>query len=305
MTNKEALQKLKDISNKLQTVDYSEIVFTIKSSIKKVPIPLAKLRQKTPVDRARINGGEKLFTKVDQLNYITDKSIIDNYMKEYGRANKPHQPMFYGAVESTLLGKQRATALYEISKLLQDRNSVNIPGELYTVSRWKNKEELMLAEIVFAKEAIKTNPDTKRAFNKQVELAKQLNLPDIDFYMDMLIFFSEEFAREKRTHHDYKISNAYTELILTHPDVQGISYPSVPTKFMGQNVVFSPQVIDNFFTIETLVTQRVHKNAGYVFVNNHKNCENPQNDPNNLVWVDVDPKHIASWEKIKQSLKIN
>lgn len=241
---------------------------------------------------------------MEQLSYITDKDIIDNYMTEFGRANKPHQPMFYGAIESTLLDTQRITALYEISKLLQDKNSINIPGELYTISRWRNNEELMLAEIVFAVEAIKTNPDTKRAFDKQISFAKQLNLPDIDFYIEMLIFFSEQFAREKNTHHDYKISTAYTEIILNHPDVQGVAYPSVATRFMGENVVFPPNIVNKYITVETLATQRVHKNKDYPFLNNHKNCFNPQNHPNNLIWVDVNAKYIAPWEKIKQHLRI-
>lgn len=74
--------------------------------------------------------------------------------------------MFYGAIESSLIGHQRITALAETSELFQNPDAINFDGELYTVSRWSNAQELFLAEIVFSKEAIDTNPDIKKAFEK-------------------------------------------------------------------------------------------------------------------------------------------
>ena len=303
MTKKDALDTLMDLSGRLEKVDFESILNLFRVFIKEIPIPIAKLEKNTCIDRARPNEGNDLFLKVADLDFITDQTVIDRRLIEFGRANMPHQPMFYGAIESTLVPTNRITALYEVSELLQDRNnSVNIPGELYTVSRWRNSEELFLAEVVFAKDAIKNNPDTKRAFDKQLAFSNQLNSEDKDFFINLIFFISNEFARTKATHHDYKISAAYTELALTCSQIHGIAYPSVATNYFGQNVVFLPSVRKKYINIETLATQRIHKNKLPVLINNHKNCENPDVNPDNLVWVDMDSKYIASEAAVRKHL---
>ena len=104
MSNIEALAELRRLSTKLDTVDYTDIVDILKHSIKKIPIPVAILHQNSSIDRVRKNSGETLFTNVhEQLSYIKDKVVIDTILTEFGRANTPHQPMFYGAVESSLV----------------------------------------------------------------------------------------------------------------------------------------------------------------------------------------------------------
>jgi hypothetical protein len=302
MTNREGLNKLKELSDQLEKVEYEDIINILKNTVKRIPIPLAKLRAKSAVDRARKNIGEKMFTSVEQLSYIKDKNVIDNYLTEFGRANKPHQPIFYGAVETTDMKHQRITAIAETSELFQDPNGINLKGELYTVSRWRNQEELTLAEVVFASEAIKVNPDIRRAFEKQTEFAKQEGQDDLEFYTDFLVFISDQFAREKQTHHDYKISTAYVDLVLKHPDVQGVSFPSVQTKYVGVNVLFEPEVIDKYFTVEVLATQRFYKNVQKMYLANHKNCINPNACLDNLIWSDLDPKYLTPEEYIQKYL---
>lgn len=303
MTKIDALDKLKDISGRLDTVEFEFILDLFQVFIGRIPIPIAKLEKNTCIDRARLNDGNNLFTKVAALDFINDPDTIDKNLTEFGRANIPHQPMFYGATESTLIRTNRITALYEVSELLQDReNSINIPGELYTVSRWRNNEELSLAEVVFAADAVRNNPDTQRAFHKQLTFAEQLNSDDKDFFIDLIIFISNEFARKKVTHHDYKISAAYAALALRCSHIQGIAYPSVATDYYGQNVVFSPDMRRKYITVETLATQRVYKNKLPVFINNHKNCENPNADPDNLIWVDVKKEFVASHTNIMKHI---
>jgi hypothetical protein len=288
MNPRKALDRLVTLSPILEHVPYEEIVAIMKESIVKIPIPVAKLKADTFIDRARKNIGETLFSDVhDNLSYIKDPHFIANLLTDYGRANKPHQAMFYGAIESTLIDAQRITAIAETSELFRNRNGVSYDGELYTISRWKNNSELNLAEIVFAQKAIDTNPDIKRAFEKQTEFAKQLGTPDIGFYQDFLIFISEEFAREPKTNNDYKIANAYAELVSSKADIHGIAYPSVATGFFGQNVVFPPAVVDQYLTIEVLATQRLYKDRMNMILVNHKNCENPQHCANAIVWTDV------------------
>lgn len=303
MTNVEALSKLKELSNQLEKVDYSTITDLFHVFIKEIPIPIAKLEKNTLVDRARPNEGDTLFSKVADVDFITDQDVIDTKLVEFGRANKPHQPMFYGATESTAIQVNRITALYEVSKLLQDRdNSINIQGELYTIGRWRNSETLFLAEVVFAKNALKNNPDTRLAFTKQIELANSVNTEDKEFFIDLITFISDEFARKIITHHDYKISVVYTNLALTCPGVHGIAYPSVETDYYGQNVVFPPATRKKYLEVQTLATQRVHKNKIPIFINNHKNCESPNVNPDNLTWIYVGSKYLALEDEIMKHL---
>jgi hypothetical protein len=303
MTNREALIKLKELSNQLEKVEYADIVQILKESIRKIPVPITKMPPNTLIDRVRKNIGENPFTDVhNQLSYIKDQNVIDKYLSEFGRANEPHQPMFYGAIESSLIGHQRITALAETSDVFQNPTAVNFDGELYTVSRWRNINELLLAEIVFSQDAINTNPDIKKAFEKQTEFAKQVAGSDLDFHIDFLIFISEQFARPKSSHHDYKISTAYTNLVLTNPSIHGIAYPSVQTKYLGQNVVFPPAVVDKHLVIDVLAMQRLYKNKMNAYLNNVKNCLTPSHCLESIIWSDLDPQHIAPIEKIHKSL---
>lgn len=304
MTNREALQRLQEISLQLHEVDYNYIMELLKKSVRKIPIPLAKLHQYATVDRARKNIGNNLFTSADQLTYIKDQNVIDNYLTEFGRANKPHEPMFYGAIKSSVLDKPRATAIAETSKLFQDPEGHNLEGELYTISRWENKSEIIVVEVVFAAEAIKINPDIKKAFEKQTEFAREAGADDLEFYTDFLIFISEQFARKTKSHNDYKIAAAYTELVLQHPDVRGVMFPSVQTGYMGVNIVFPPNVVDDNLELLFATTHKLYKSQQKTLISNHMKCLNAQQNPENLEWQDTEQQYLTNEEYIKEYFKI-
>jgi hypothetical protein len=223
-------------------------------------------------------------------------------LTEFGRANRPHQALFYGAIPSTKVETQRITAIAETSALFQDKEGVNLKGEFYTVSRRRNTHKLSLAEVVFARSAIEANPDIKRSFDAQRRLAAEAGFPDMDFFTDLLIFLSDQFARPKTSHDDYKISTAYADLALRHPNVQGIAFPSVQTDYWGQNLVFPPETVDNHLQVTTLAVQRFYKNKDLNYLNNHKNCENPQDCLTNMAWTDLAPENIASDHYIEDFL---
>lgn len=302
MTKEEALTKLKELSNQLEHVEYCDIVDIIKTSIRFIPIPNTILRQHSRIDRVRKNINENLFTKVDELSYIKNPEIIKN-MKEFGRANMPFQSMFYGAIESSELKQQRVVAIAETSELFQNPEGVHLDGELYTVSRWTNKKDLLLAQVIFSNEAIKINPDVKKAFEHQKEIARQsLKVEDFDYFIDFLVFISDQFARPKNTHHDYKISTAYTNIVLEHPEINGIVFPSVQTKLMGLNIVLEPKIVEEYLDINVIATQKLYKNRMQTFIGKHRNCLNPKDCYDNLIWSELDTDD-ASKEHIDKYLQ--
>ncbi len=173
-------------------------------------------------------------------------------------------------------------------------------GELFTISRWRNKNELMIAEVVFAEEAIKNNPDIKAAYEKQKENASELERVDSKFFEDFLIFISEEFARIASNHNDYKISTAYTELVLKHKNVKGITYPSVQTSYVGANLVLPISTVDEFLFPEVATTSMLYKNKMKMTVGNGGHfCKKLVDE---LVWEELDKKYITPKEELIKNL---
>lgn len=301
-----AFKKLVEFSNDLEDVDYEEIKDIISKSIRQVPIATAFLRKGWFIDRVRVNKGNQLFTKEDEISYIKDQYVIDNYLTQFGRANKPHQVMFYGAVESSEFWQPRATAIFETSQLLKEKDTVNIEGELLTVSRWKVLEDILLVEIVFDDDAIRKNPDTRAAFNHHIEQIAHHPLRELG--LRQIQFFSKEFAKTVKNHWEYKISVAYTDLILHDKkpsingySIEGIAFPSVPSDHKGQNVVLRPDVVDTKLALEIVTTHIVHKNKLKSFVNNHKYVTDFGEDNSDFTWADIAPEHVASLEDVKRN----
>lgn len=133
-------------------------------------------------------------------------------------------------------------------------------------------------------------------------MKKQASPDEVDFYTEFVVFISDQFARPKRTHHDYMISTAYAEYAMNKAGLDGVAFPSVQTRYYGQNVVLKPTVVDKFLTIEVLSTQRVYKNRMNNFVANHKNCANPGDCADNIVWTDLDPQFMSTKEDIEKAL---
>lgn len=181
MDKYEAFEKLKECSKNLTSVSYEEIVDLLKNGIKFIPLPIAKLRKNASIDRVRQNKGTALFKHIDQLGYIKDKYVIDNVLTSFGRANNPHQVMFYGALETSLIDRPRLTAIAETSHIFRVPGTDCIDGEHYTVSRWETQEELLVVEVVFSEYALKINPDIAKSFENQKKLlhAKKLEQKEI------------------------------------------------------------------------------------------------------------------------------
>jgi len=300
-----AFKKLIEFSKDLENVEYDKIKNIISKSIRQVPIATAFLRKGWYVDRVRMNKGDELFRKEDDISYIKDQFVMDNYLTNFGRANKPHEVMFYGAVKSSEISQPRATAIMETCPLLKDRDSVNVEGELLTVSRWRVLEDILLAEIVFDDEAIAKNPDTRQAFNHHMEQIADHPLRELG--LRQIQFFSREFAKLVDKHWDYKISVAYTDLILNDKKpsangfpIEGIAYPSVPSGYKGQNVVLRPDVVDRKLKLELVSTQMAHKNKLHFFVNNHKFVDDFGYKNSDFKWADTDPKYVVSLTYIKK-----
>lgn len=163
-------EKLKNVIRDLKSVDLSEvsyqkIIYTLIKDIVVIPVSVANLRKDYPIFRARINKKGCIFTSEKDISYRTDFENIT----AYGRANIPHQSMFYGAIESSEVEYPRIVNLFELSELFRIPN--NNDGEIImTVGKWRIKKDFQVIEMVFNKENIKNNPDIKKSFVYQRDI---------------------------------------------------------------------------------------------------------------------------------------
>ncbi len=305
MNKYEAFKKLKEYSQNLESVSYEEIFDLLKNGIKFIPLPLAKVHKNAFIDRVRQNKGEVLFKHIDELGYIKDKNKIDKALTSFGRANKPHQVMFYGALETELIDKPRFTAIAETSHIFRVNGTDCIDGEHYTVSRWESQEEFLVVEIVFSEYALKNNPEVAQSFKNQKKLLEGHNLgeKELTFHLEFLKFISNEFSKKVSNPEDYKISVAYTNLALLHPDVSGITYPSVQTEYFGFNIVLSLETVDKYLKPIICSTAIVYKKGMKSLIANGKNYCTEIDIKNEIVWKEHDSKILTTREQVKEHLK--
>jgi hypothetical protein len=270
MNKREAFEKLKDYSKNLSAVSYEEIYDLFTNGIKFIPLPLAKVRENVIIDRARQNIGNNLFKNINELGYIKDKNVIQSSLISYGRANKPHQVMFYGALQTELINRPRLTAIAETSHLFNDSKIDCLDGEYYTISRWETQKEFLVVEVVFSEYAMKNNPDINRSFENQKKLLQSHNLTqeEIEFQLEYIKLISEEFSKPVSDPEEYKISAAYTNLVLLHSEAKGITYPSVQTDYFGVNIVLTPDAVDNCLKPTVCSTQILYKKGLTGFIAN-------------------------------------
>ncbi|WP_291074925.1 hypothetical protein [Empedobacter sp. UBA5987] len=305
MDKYEAFEKLKEYSNRLTEVTYEEIYDLLKNGIKFIPLPLAKLRVNTNIDRVRPNKGDKLFTHIDELGYIKDKEVIEKHLTSFGRANIPHQVMFYGAVETSLIDKQRLTAIAETSHLFRNPGNDCEEGELYTVSRWETQKELIVVEVVFSEYALENNPEIAQSFEKQKRFLEEHNLEpqDLEFHLEFLKFISNEFSKKVTNPEDYKISAAYTNLALLHPEVSGIMYPSVQTEYFGVNVVLTPEAIEKNVIPKICSTQILYKRGMKSFIANGQYYCKDIDIRRDIDWKEHSSDLLSTKEEVEEHLK--
>lgn len=244
---------LTEVRDRLEHVPYDHIFQAIADMRDKF-IPTAIIKKGAYIDRVRVhNNLTDFFIKEEDVSYIHDKEIIEKYVR-FGRANKEKQAIFYGAVESPEIKQPRVVAYFETSQVLKELDIHDNVVELFTVSRWKVVEDIEVVEMIFSDEALKVSEYTQMSLDNQLRNYK--HLPLAKEYEDQGRFFSNEFARsDVRPGEDfkYKITSAYANYIWQNTDLKGITYPSVQSNYLGQNVALLPEIVDKSLRLEVPV----------------------------------------------------
>ena len=222
----------------LSTYPYDEVKFLIShfhTKILRISIPAGEL-----IERIRPDVG--IYERKD----VYYRPASQN--KKPQRANLPGRTAFYGTLchheESGT--NRRAIALFETSKLFKENKNAN-GTEQFTLSRWMIKNEIKLAE--FAHETVYPNAtNNKLLVTAKNELIMNKNImADVLEYDEYIRYMTEQFAKNVDTQCDYEyiISATIAEKLMGTDGLDGVMYPSVPTRGQyGMNVALRDDVAD-------------------------------------------------------------
>jgi hypothetical protein len=257
----EILAELKHLSNDLENVPYEKIYDLIRAIPDKC-VPTAVIHKGWYIDRVRINDpAEFYFNKYDDVSHHRNPDLF--HLIGRGRCNDIGQSIFYGSVVSPEIKVPRLVAYLETSRIQRDlekfpneQRNLNLQ-ETFTMSRWRIQEDIEVVEMILSEEALKVSQYAKDALKNQLKNFGENKLKD--YFIEQLKFFSDEFARndiEKDENgsyqtYKYKISAAYLNYILEKTPFQGVTYPSVSTRYSGQNVALIPSAVEKYLKLES------------------------------------------------------
>ncbi len=264
MTSKEYLDHIEKLIIEIRTINYNnnwayEQVLHSFLKIKKMPIILYPYKVNNLIFRSRINDKD-YFQEINEIS-----APKNEYVKNYARANKPRQTLFYGS-------ENRPTSYMEFVGQLAE--TTDFGEEIsFTIGGWRLKKDLILALVYnpLDKRETEYNKLYGHGFDEFVEkTAKEYRDGTIRFFE----FIAEEYSKPVKDNIEtYLITCAYSNLIFDYEKCDGIIYPSVSSVGNGFNVVLKENVIlENSIVLEfagkdTFVATE-QDNGKHNFINN-------------------------------------
>lgn len=184
--------------------------------------------------------------KIQDISYMPDDKL--HLVKDFGRANKPQEAMFYGSLD------WMTACIETISKGINFETNDSV---MLTVGIWAFKSPLTFVQM----------PRSLKYFNKFYEkvhyqpskiTADTIVQANKEIYKDLrhdtdikiLSFFADEFAKFNFDGDcDYKLSNYYADRVFNRLEgcytdpVDGIIYPSIPHSYEKLNIALKPEII--------------------------------------------------------------
>lgn len=238
--------KTLSLTERIAILDYSEAIIPelcdIFNSIKGLlPIVKIKTLDNCHIFRQRRNEGNQGFKYIHELNYPPVPTV-----KNYGRANIPKNPMFYGCSFGNCQPSEIPikTSVMEVSKLVKDANHFGI--ERTTCSVWKIMDHINLLAFPFS-DVYKNPTDDIIRIQKEWKAFEDAKVSKDN--LSLMHYMSNEIAKNTDNDLDYlKIAHFVYFLLnknIPTKSYDGILYPSVHAQGNGYNVALKPCAVDN------------------------------------------------------------
>lgn len=229
--------------------------------IDKIPFAVYRKKPGNVVFRCRQNFNGEVFKNYKQISYPPKE-----YITKYGRANFPHESIFYGCIPSQLSNDDdEMIAAYNACILETDKDLLSdVRGDFkttYTVGKWAaNDSESNFAYLPFSHSAFLRNPMIRNIANLFHQCALQLYpQKEVDeIIIPFQKYISFKFSARKTSKNDYILTNAFKNALLNYYNLNGgrldgIIYSSPMTHCAAINVVLTAEFVDKFLRLDNIV----------------------------------------------------
>ncbi len=253
---------INEIYKDITSLEYSEIVNYCNELFPQIPISVIDFENErfafkqrefggvNVVYRARLisNSDNKPHETVSAISYIPQE--LKEKITEYGRVNKPNQPMFYGSFDFATACTEAVTK----GNVFENKNSV-----MLTVGVWKFTNPLKLVKIPHSERRFKEFYDEVNFESESIKLehieAQNIKVKEqfgSEEEYKLLELFADEFATfNSKSNIEYRLSNYYADRVFNKIDpfivqeqLEGIIYPSLALSYQHNNIVLPPEIVD-------------------------------------------------------------
>ena len=226
----------------LKFVDQSEIDRAISECLLGFASPSFSLENwgRRSIYRSVKPDGRSIET-VDDVKYPPSK-----FVEKYGRANKPREPIFYGATEVD-------TTVLELRPNVDD---------IIFVAEWQLRGESspIVREVGLIETLNHVRPDLGAKLGDWLTPGKTQGVSgsDIIKQQDIRDFLSDEFTKIVRTgfEHEYRIPASIASALITGK-ADGLIYGSIASEQSGVNLVLKPSALDKYYKLINCAELRI------------------------------------------------
>jgi len=278
------IKKLNELD--LQTSDY----FMFCKIIDRIPLKQI-LGFKVPlnIDIYRIRPSEKTsFSHSSDISYNPSP-------RNYGRAHRPFLPMFYGAIKTQKDELPIVTNFGEVNQILRNKGADEGEQRL-TVGIWTVQKEFPAVLLIFNDEYLNKMPQFQKLYYDYANDKNNLN------DLTILEYFAKEYAKEiNNGEYNYKISAAFTEIIILKFNIGAIVYPSVRMGGESFNIAIRSEYIDYECLRLRAVLETVIYYKNKVVVNDYLRETKEINDDGSFELVKINDlkKHLGRERTLK------
>lgn len=184
--------------------------------------------------------------------------------ENFGRANKPNEPVFYGSMQGPEMINSLDTNVWEWLNILNNKPIGEVVFPLsFTAGFWEIQEDLPTAPIIYNNSERKKIKLFEPLFEKYEKHSGVTELSS-----EIIKFLALEFSKTSTSSpNDYKLTAAFSELVSSRigNKVPSILYPSVRTKDNGYNLAISPLGVKKYLKLKRVETfTAYHKNGKFL-----------------------------------------
>ncbi len=256
----------------------------------------------------KMNSENERYFNKDRISFNPNPS-------NYGRANLPNKPIFYGSITTEKeLGKRLLNENDEFQNtvhgyLLNVLECSEILGslekygkEFFTIGIWEVKEDIEVLVI--------HDENDRNNLSKEMKIAcknffNQLSEDRKGLFSSLNSFLSKEFSKKVLPENEkqYKISANFSQHIIDI-GLSGILYPSVKAEGEGFNVALNPKLFENgTIELKRAGIVKVYVNKKEVLWDWVESAEYLKGEP--LIYKNVDGITLNKEELINELEKLN